>query len=609
MEAPNIHGVHTRPEFLTTEIPSAALDTSESSGILDATISPTHGFSTPETTYPYEGSLGSQADSFYDADDGQQQQQHKVPKWRIGPWGTFYNAADRVEPKTRILPSVAAILMPITVLFVLTSVEGNWAQAAPGYDGLRLNKPGGYVAGNAIATALAFLSALTIGMRNIEGCRRFISLRGAALSQIGINLVLGSVCIVTGAVFQRNELNGQVAWITPEYVCIYVGAALAYMQALLLTVDLLSTRNFSKRGHGFGGPAMQGAIFLANVVAIWTGFGSLVFSNVESNIQWHAYNSCFNAWVLLITTGANVLPFHTTNSLVFIFFWLPIGILIMFIFFCCFAVGFVKRFDETPLRRIRETRARLHAACRDLRRGRAPGQRLRIDALQRRLQMLEARRLQYFSLLFAVAVVLKVCSWVLSSIIFTLTEPGWSYWDSLIFVFFTLLTVGIQQRVPASAAGMPLYHAYTFIDILCTAAVDGLLVHIVWNLVPWPRYTAAAHALGAKILRKPPPPQPEQLPPGMPLTTGDRLDAAIGAAARLRLILVHNAVPESQLRFQGGKKKPLKAPKKTMAVEDEADLEFKRKKQEEQRQLKELQKKAQGKGPLTSGGIKKSGKK
>ncbi|KAJ2629472.1 hypothetical protein H4R22_003293, partial [Coemansia sp. RSA 1290] len=535
----------SRPEFISTEIPSAALDTGES-GILDATISPTHGFSTPETTYPYEGSLGSQADSFYDADDGQQQP--KAPRWRVGPWGTFYSATDRVEPKTRVLPSVAAILMPITVLFVLTSVEGNWAQAAPGYNGLRLNKPGGYVAGNAIATALAFLSALTIGMRNIEGCRRFVSLRGAALSQIGINLVLGSVCIVTGAVFQRNELNGQVAWITPEYVCIYVGAALAYMQAVLLTVDLLSTRSFSKRGHGFGGPAMQGAILLANVVAIWTGFGSLVFSSVESNIQWHAYNSCFNAWVLLITTGANVLPFRTTNSLVFIFFWLPIGILIMFTFFCCFAVGFVKRFDEKPLRRIHETRARLHAACRDLRRARAPGQRLRIDALQRRLRMLEDRRLQYFSMLFFVAVVLKVCSWVLASIIFTLTEPGWSYWDSLIFVFFTLLTVGIQQRVPASAAGMPLYHAYTFIDILCTAAVDGLLVHIAWNLVPWPRYTAAAQALGAKILRKPPPPQPEQLPPGMPVTAGDRLDAAIGAAARLRLILVRNAVPESQLQ-------------------------------------------------------------
>ncbi|KAJ2629473.1 Translation machinery-associated protein 7 [Coemansia sp. RSA 1290] len=61
--------------------------------------------------------------------------------------------------------------------------------------------------------------------------------------------------------------------------------------------------------------------------------------------------------------------------------------------------------------------------------------------------------------------------------------------------------------------------------------------------------------------------------------------------------------------FQGGKKKPLKAPKKNVTEEDETDLEFKRKKQEEQRQLKELQKKAQGKGPLTSGGIKKSGKK
>ena len=62
---------------------------------------------------------------------------------------------------------------------------------------------------------------------------------------------------------------------------------------------------------------------------------------------------------------------------------------------------------------------------------------------------------------------------------------------------------------------------------------------------------------------------------------------------------------------QGGKLKPLKQPKKkpTGDDEDEDDAAFKQKQREEQAKLKELKAKAQQKGPLVGGGIKKSGKK
>ncbi|XP_043563689.1 translation machinery-associated protein 7 isoform X2 [Chiloscyllium plagiosum] len=59
----------------------------------------------------------------------------------------------------------------------------------------------------------------------------------------------------------------------------------------------------------------------------------------------------------------------------------------------------------------------------------------------------------------------------------------------------------------------------------------------------------------------------------------------------------------------GGKKKPLKQPKKSNKAMDEDDIAFKQKQKEEQRKLDEMKAKATGKGPLSSGGIKKSGKK
>ncbi|KAG2020557.1 hypothetical protein CC2G_005881 [Coprinopsis cinerea AmutBmut pab1-1] len=60
---------------------------------------------------------------------------------------------------------------------------------------------------------------------------------------------------------------------------------------------------------------------------------------------------------------------------------------------------------------------------------------------------------------------------------------------------------------------------------------------------------------------------------------------------------------------QGGKLKPLKAPKKEKREETEEDAAFKAQKKAEAEALKAAREKAMKHGPLTGGGIKKSGKK
>jgi len=59
----------------------------------------------------------------------------------------------------------------------------------------------------------------------------------------------------------------------------------------------------------------------------------------------------------------------------------------------------------------------------------------------------------------------------------------------------------------------------------------------------------------------------------------------------------------------GGKKKPLKAPKKDKQEYDDEDMALQQKRKEEQKALEAMKAKAAQKGPLTGGGIKKSGKK
>ncbi|BFZ65193.1 hypothetical protein YB2330_006356 [Saitoella coloradoensis] len=60
---------------------------------------------------------------------------------------------------------------------------------------------------------------------------------------------------------------------------------------------------------------------------------------------------------------------------------------------------------------------------------------------------------------------------------------------------------------------------------------------------------------------------------------------------------------------QGGKLKPLKAPKKKEQDYDDEDLAFKKKQMEDAKKLKDMQNQAKKGGPLITGGIKKSGKK
>ncbi|KAL1502861.1 hypothetical protein ABEB36_007939 [Hypothenemus hampei] len=60
---------------------------------------------------------------------------------------------------------------------------------------------------------------------------------------------------------------------------------------------------------------------------------------------------------------------------------------------------------------------------------------------------------------------------------------------------------------------------------------------------------------------------------------------------------------------EGGKKKPLKQPKKGPKELDDDDVAQKQKIKEQQKALQEAKAKASQKGPLVGGGIKKSGKK
>ena len=60
---------------------------------------------------------------------------------------------------------------------------------------------------------------------------------------------------------------------------------------------------------------------------------------------------------------------------------------------------------------------------------------------------------------------------------------------------------------------------------------------------------------------------------------------------------------------QGGKKKPLKQPKKETAEPDEEELALRAKQREDDKALKEAKAKAAQKGPMGTGGMKKSGKK
>ncbi|KAJ1670125.1 hypothetical protein EV182_008405, partial [Spiromyces aspiralis] len=61
----------------------------------------------------------------------------------------------------------------------------------------------------------------------------------------------------------------------------------------------------------------------------------------------------------------------------------------------------------------------------------------------------------------------------------------WKYWDAMYFTFMAVLGVGMPGWSPSSAAGQVLYLCYTYLDLILTFMFIAVMVHIVWNLVPW----------------------------------------------------------------------------------------------------------------------------
>lgn len=73
------------------------------------------------------------------------------------------------------------------------------------------------------------------------------------------------------------------------------------------------------------------------------------------------------------------------------------------------------------------------------------------------------------------------------------------------------------------------------------------------------------------------------------------------------IIITTYLLQHSMSGREGGKKKPLKAPKREGKEMDEEDQAFHAKQKEAAKAIEEAKKKAAQKGPLVSGGIKKSG--
>ncbi|KAJ1671452.1 hypothetical protein EV182_007624, partial [Spiromyces aspiralis] len=204
-------------------------------------------------------------------------------------------------------------------------------------------------------------------LRTIEPMQRYVSQSTIAFLQMGINFIVGSVALAVAVVYDSDS-DFSDYYTTPEFVCLYAGAVLAYLQVLFFAVDYLTTSNYNKRGSGVS-LNMQAATGLAALVNIWTGFGALIFSNVEDKRLWHSFNSCFEAWNTLTATGIQNMPVRTNNSKIFVLFWLPLGYVIMFAYGTSLVYSAIEYFDAPFVRRKQNARRQLRSYLRATRIG------------------------------------------------------------------------------------------------------------------------------------------------------------------------------------------------------------------------------------------------
>ncbi|KAJ1986912.1 Potassium channel [Coemansia sp. RSA 1358] len=230
----------------------------------------------------------------------------------------------RSKHNFRALVSYGGYLIPINILLNVILLGRGWLQYKNSDDnnttsGSTVNNPVGYL----ITSIISLILIVTSGVCFVFRCLEYNVLVTTMISIVA-NFINAAIILVSAIMYVKNERPKHPdAKLTGEYYCSYAGAAVAFLDAVLLLLDVIITPGFRYRGSGM---SRQQRVLQFNIilVVVWIGIGGYAWSKIEA---WDTLTSVMFCMVTVTTIGfGNVSPTKMYSRLLQLFYG-PIGIL------------------------------------------------------------------------------------------------------------------------------------------------------------------------------------------------------------------------------------------------------------------------------------------
>lgn len=388
-----------------------------------------------------------------------------LEQWIPIRWYMFLNA----------FPIIATSMGPFANLCSCVSIADVWRRRfVDGVQHLPKDEPWVYTI-NAVSLASGCIANLALFLEFSQTVRmtplEIIAVGGYYFSAISL-LVLIVVCqfvYYSSGEYQRFQ----------GYWFGAIASALYFIGAFLLTAnDIAHLRGMKLESKRL--TQMQKRIIILNVILmVWLGMGGAVFAFLTDNTFGSGVYFCLG--VCLTVAYGDIVPINNLGrALIIPYAW--IGVLLIGLTIAAI-VNAYKEVDGISLvyRRIESKRYKLYQKLKEQQSGNTPKE---VFGMMRNICMQQKSKTEGRAVIIMIFVF--IFFWLVGSMVFSFTEPAWSYFDAIYFSGLSFVANGFGDYTPTSPGSRAFFCIWAIAALpMMTSLISGLNDKVFQRVISW----------------------------------------------------------------------------------------------------------------------------
>ncbi|KAL7421159.1 Potassium channel [Cryptotrichosporon argae] len=244
-------------------------------------------------------------------------------RWTVGAKYEQFAAEDQpdyIPPKYRWTPILSGLLQPFSILLEIPGLTEHWyVHSVDNVPVAYLANPAILDVGLAISMACGVVANLALISRFLE--RRVLASTIVTIVGLSIHDIINIAAVTVFGVVHR--FNDGFTYSEAFWLCVCSTVA-SMVTNITLIFDLVKTKDFGRSGSGLT-PKQRSLVIIVMLLLVYIAIGALCLNFLLPSIAFQ--NVLYFAVVTIETIGFGDIQPSTLGAEIFIFFWVPLGIL------------------------------------------------------------------------------------------------------------------------------------------------------------------------------------------------------------------------------------------------------------------------------------------